>query len=86
MLAQQFDTLKIIELAHGAGKPVVVGGPDVTSSPQVYASADIRVRGEAEGILDVFIAAWRQGVRSGDFIAPSFRPTSRQARSRDSIC
>jgi radical SAM superfamily enzyme YgiQ (UPF0313 family) len=73
MLAQQFDTLKIIELAHGAGKPVVVGGPDVTSSPQVYASADIRVRGEAEGILDDFIAAWRQGVRSGDFIAPKFQ-------------
>ncbi|MGO9005882.1 MAG: B12-binding domain-containing radical SAM protein [Beijerinckiaceae bacterium] len=72
MLAQQFDTLKVIELAHIAGKPVVVGGPDVTSSPQVYASADIRVRGEAEGVLDDFIEAWRRGVRTGDFIAPKF--------------
>jgi radical SAM superfamily enzyme YgiQ (UPF0313 family) len=73
MLAQQFDTLKIIELAHAASKPVVVGGPDVTSSPQVYAAADIRVRGEAEGVLDQFIEAWRQGTRSGDFIAPKFQ-------------
>jgi radical SAM superfamily enzyme YgiQ (UPF0313 family) len=73
MLAQQFDTLKIIELAHAASKPVVVGGPDVTSSPQVYAAADIRVRGEAEGVLDQFIEAWRQGARSGDFVAPKFQ-------------
>jgi radical SAM superfamily enzyme YgiQ (UPF0313 family) len=69
MLAQQFDTLKIIELAHGVGKPVVVGGPDVTSSPQVYASADIRVRGEAESVIDDFIEAWRRGVCGGDFVA-----------------
>ena len=38
MLAQQFDTLKLIERAHAAGKPVVVG-PEVTPSPQVYAAA-----------------------------------------------
>ena len=73
MLPQQSDTLKIIELAHAAGKPVVVGGPDVTSSPQLYAAADIRVSGEAEGVLDEFIEAWRRGVRSGDFIAPKFQ-------------
>jgi radical SAM superfamily enzyme YgiQ (UPF0313 family) len=72
MLAQQFDALKVIEIAHAARKPVVVGGPDVTSSPEKYASADMRVRGEAEGILDEFIAAWRQGVRSGDFVAKKF--------------
>jgi radical SAM superfamily enzyme YgiQ (UPF0313 family) len=72
MLAQQFDALKVIELAHAAGKIVVMGGPDVTSSPEVYVSADIRVRGEAEGIIDAFIAAWEQGVRSGDFVAPKF--------------
>jgi radical SAM superfamily enzyme YgiQ (UPF0313 family) len=73
MLAQQFDTLKVIELAHAAGKPAIVGGPDVTSSPQVYESADFRVQGEAEGVLDDFIEAWQQGVRTGDFIAPKFQ-------------
>lgn len=35
MLTQQNDTLDIIRLAHAAGKPVVVGGPDVTSSPHI---------------------------------------------------
>ena len=73
MLAQQFDALKVIEMAHAAGKPSVIGGPDVTSSPQIYASADIRVRGEAESILSEFVAAWDSGVRSGDFVAPKFQ-------------
>jgi radical SAM superfamily enzyme YgiQ (UPF0313 family) len=87
MLAQQFDTLKIIDLAHGASKPVVVGGPDVTSSPQVYATADIRVRGEAEGVLDDFIEAWqRGGVALAISSHPNSRPMSRAVRSRDSIC
>src|SRR5215471_16411179 len=31
MLTQQNDTLEIIRLAHARGKPVIVGGPDVTS-------------------------------------------------------
>src|SRR5262249_6556693 len=73
MLPQQSDTLKIIELAHAAGKPVVVGGPDVTSSPQLYAAADIRVCGEAEGVLDEFMRAWLREVHSRDFIAPKFQ-------------
>jgi radical SAM superfamily enzyme YgiQ (UPF0313 family) len=32
MLAQQFDTLRVIEIARAASKPVAVGGPDPTSS------------------------------------------------------
>ena len=72
MLAQQVDTLELIELCHTHGKPVVVGGPDATSSPQIYAVADFRVLGEAEGIIDDFIAAWEAGERSGCFTAPKF--------------
>ena len=49
MLPQQADTLEIIELAHARRKPVVVGGPDATSSPHEYEAADFRVLGEAEG-------------------------------------
>jgi radical SAM superfamily enzyme YgiQ (UPF0313 family) len=49
-----------------------VGGPDPTSSPQVYAAADFRVLGEAEGIIDEFVAAWRLGERTGTFTAPKF--------------
>jgi radical SAM superfamily enzyme YgiQ (UPF0313 family) len=72
MLAQQVDTLELIALGHAHGKPVVVGGPDPTSSPHVYAAADFRVLGEVEGIIDDFIAAVDAGERSGCFTAPKF--------------
>src|SRR6266566_2022736 len=35
MLPQQRDCLHVIRLAHARHKKVVVGGPDVTSSPHV---------------------------------------------------
>lgn len=73
MLPQQFDALRLIDLAQGLGRPVVMGGPDVTSSPHVYARAAFRVLGEAEGILADFIAAWREGARGGTFEAPRFQ-------------
>jgi radical SAM superfamily enzyme YgiQ (UPF0313 family) len=73
MLPQQADTLRLIELCRAAGKPVVVGGPDPTSSPHVYERADFRVLGEAEGVLDEFITAWDSGARSGTFTAPKFQ-------------
>jgi radical SAM superfamily enzyme YgiQ (UPF0313 family) len=73
MLPQQPDALRVIELAHDRGKPVVVGGPDVTSSPDAYRDADFRVLGEAEGVIDAFIAAWNSGQRSGIFEAEKFK-------------
>jgi radical SAM superfamily enzyme YgiQ (UPF0313 family) len=72
MLPQQGDTLHVIALAHEAGKPVVVGGTDVSSSPHVYDDAEFRVVGEAEGILDQFIAAWQRGDSGGTFRAEEF--------------
>lgn len=73
MLPQQADTLRLIDMCCTAGKPVVVGGPDPTSSPHVYASADFQVLGEAEGVIDEFIAAWDSGARTGVFTAPKFQ-------------
>jgi len=73
MLPQQADTLRLIELCRSRGKPVVVGGPDPTSSPHVYAAADFQVLGEAEGVIDEFVAAWASGARSGIFTAPKFQ-------------
>jgi len=73
MLPQQADTLRLIDLCRARGKPVVVGGPDATSSPHVYAAADFRVLGEAEGVIAEFIAAWEAGARSGVFTAPKFQ-------------
>ena len=73
MLPQQADTLRLIELCRSRGKPVVVGGPDPTSSPHIYAAADFQVLGEAEGVINEFVAAWSSGARSGVFTAPKFQ-------------
>ena len=73
MLMQQPDCLRVIERAHGFGKPVLVGGPDITSHPHMYPTADFAVLGEAEGIIDDFIAAWERGERKGTFEAAKFQ-------------
>jgi radical SAM superfamily enzyme YgiQ (UPF0313 family) len=73
MLTQQADTLALIELCQQHNVPVVIGGPDATSSPHIYAKADFRVLGEAEGVLGEFLAAWEAGERTGTFIAPKFQ-------------
>lgn len=73
MLPQQLDAQRIIKESRARGKVVVVGGPDVTSSPDRYKLADFRILGEAEGILDTFIDAWESGTRSGTFEAPKFQ-------------
>ena len=73
MLNQQPDFLYLIELAHLHGKPVCVGGPDVSSSPHLYAAADFQVIGEAEHIMTDFIAAWERGERKGVFTAEKFK-------------
>jgi radical SAM superfamily enzyme YgiQ (UPF0313 family) len=73
MLPQQVDTLSLINLCHEHGKPVVVGGPDATSSPEIYSDADYLVLGEAEGVLDKFVAAWSAGSKGGVFESPKFQ-------------
>ena len=73
MLNQQPDFLYLIDLAHLHGKPVCVGGPDVSSSPHLYADADFQVIGEAEQIIEQFVAAWEIGERKGVFIAEKFK-------------
>ena len=69
MMAQQTDALWLIDRCKQCKIPVVVGGPDATSSPHVYAHADFLVTGEAENVLEDFIAAWRRGERKGVFNA-----------------
>ncbi|MGO4668140.1 B12-binding domain-containing radical SAM protein [Bosea sp. 2RAB26] len=67
MLPQQEGTLAIIEQCRMHRKPVVVGGPDATSTPHVYEAADFLVLGEAEEIMAGFVSAWRSGARTGVF-------------------
>ena len=77
MLSQQRDALRIIARAQSHGKPVVIGGPDVTTSPEVYAAAEFRVLGEAEELMGDFAAAWRAGEERGTFAATSFPDLTR---------
>jgi hypothetical protein len=72
MLPQQYDAKQVLARARARNKPTVIGGPDVSSSPAVYAEADFRIRGEAEDVMADFVAAWRGGARSGDFCATKF--------------
>ncbi|MDX3807233.1 B12-binding domain-containing radical SAM protein [Bosea thiooxidans] len=67
MLPQQDGTLAVIAQCRASGKPVVVGGPDATSTPEIYEAADFRVLGEAEEIMGDFVAAWNTGARNGVF-------------------
>ena len=73
MLPQADHALVVIERCRTAGVPVCVGGPDATSRPDLYERADFLVLGEAEGILDAFIDAWRDGARQGRFAAEKFK-------------
>ena len=51
---------------------MVLGGPDATFSPAVYAEAEFIVRGEAEDVMSEFVAAWRRGAPGGRFEARGF--------------
>ena len=57
MLPQRVDSLEVIRMAQAQGKPVVVGGPDVMSSPELFEHAEFLVIGEAEGIIGQFVEA-----------------------------
>ena len=73
MLPQQIDTLDIIDLCRARGKPVVVGGPAVSSSPDIYRTANFRLVGEAEDIIGEFVEAWQEGAHEGLFEAEKFQ-------------
>lgn len=67
MLPQQAGILDIVARANAAGCYTVVGGPDPTSQPDLYSSADTIVTGEGEASIPVWLRSWRAGERSGVF-------------------
>jgi radical SAM superfamily enzyme YgiQ (UPF0313 family) len=73
MLNQQPSCFRLIQMCHERNTPVVVGGPDVSSSPHLYKAADFQVIGEAEDVIKEFVAAWERGDRSGVFTAEKFQ-------------
>ena len=72
MLLQHNDLAEVIRIAQQHGRPVAVGGPGPTSVAEGYRHADFQVIGEAEGIIDKFVAAWERGERKGVFEAEKF--------------
>lgn len=65
MLPQQSSMLALINRAHQFGLPVVVGGPDPTSQPELYQSADFLVLGEGEVSIPMLIEDLEKGSTSG---------------------
>ena len=74
MLPQQRDTLDVIDLCHARGKPVVVGGPDVTSCPAPLSGGRFPGPRRSRGhVIDDFVEAWEAGAREGLFEAEKFQ-------------
>lgn len=65
MLSQQRGILSIIDKAHQFGKKVVVGGPDPTSQPQLYKTADYLVLGEGENTIPKLLDDLDKGCEHG---------------------
>jgi hypothetical protein len=74
MMPQQRDCLELIHTVRTKGKRVIVGGPDATSSPHLYAEADHLVLGEGEVTVPQFLA---------DFAAGTARKTYQDPRKAD---
>ncbi len=67
MLPQQDSMLSFIRRAHQLNRPVVVGGPDPTSQPELYKEADFLVLGEGEVTIPFFLEDLKKGARSGKY-------------------
>ncbi len=59
MLPQQRGMLALIDRVHGHGLPVMVGGPDPSSQPDLYGAADYLVCGEGEVTIPLLLADLR---------------------------
>lgn len=60
LLVQVESTQEVIARAVGKNRPVVVGGPAATASPDLFGDADVVFQGEAEGRVDELLAAMAQ--------------------------
>ena len=67
MLPQQQGMVALIDRVHRSGIPVVIGGPDPTSQPDLYQSADYIVKGEGEVTIPMFIEDLGKGCTGGEY-------------------
>ena len=77
MLPQQVDTQHVLARARAHGKRTVVGGPDVSSNPEAYPTADFAVLGEAEEVMRELVLAIEAGAEGGVFRAQGFPDVTR---------
>ena len=73
MLPQEVDLRAVMARCARLRRPVCIGGPAPTSTPDLFEDADFIVVGEAESAIDDFVAAWERGERRGRFVAPKFQ-------------
>lgn len=57
MLIQAESIREVTARAHALGRPAVIGGPTVTTSPEAFPEADVIFQGEAEGRIDQLVEA-----------------------------
>ncbi len=57
MRVQAPSMQEVVRRAHRCGRPVMVGGPAVSSDPELIGEADVAFVGEAEGRADELVAA-----------------------------
>jgi radical SAM superfamily enzyme YgiQ (UPF0313 family) len=67
MLPQQNSMISVIMKAHQHNRPVIVGGPDPSSQPELYQSSDYLVRGEGEITIPTLIQDLEKGCKSGEY-------------------
>ena len=72
MLPQQQGIIDIINISHNKGCPVIVGGPDPTSQPNLYQSADYLVLGEGEIAIPMLLEDLGKGSMGGEYISSDF--------------
>ncbi len=60
MLVQVDSLLEVVARAHRFQLRVAVGGPAPTTSPELFAAADVVFRGEAEGRVETLLSALAQ--------------------------
>ncbi len=74
MLPQQVGLLNLIARIHRLERKVVVGGPDPTSQPWVYADADYLVLGEGECSIPSFLEGLEMQAERGVYPPCNLRP------------
>jgi radical SAM superfamily enzyme YgiQ (UPF0313 family) len=76
MIVQKDDMMQQIKLAHQHHKPVAVGGPYPSSTPEELDGAGVEflILDEGEITLPMFVADLQQGLKSGRYSADGAKP------------